>query len=202
MCTWVNRMTSCHHVPWVQMDGRTLIAKAPLDRTGGAMNIYLKFTSGMDYSAHHVSLPWWIWLYNLQVEKTIAWRHWQQSLSNGPSVRVSDGLPCFRGIISGWSNSVRRLSARVTGFRESILYAVTAINDNGEKTASVFRNSRWRQPPCLIPVIGHFSISSMCCYCVSQHSNQIWWKLVQKWVIGISFSKFKMAAAAMLKSGN
>ena len=43
---------------------------------------------------------------------------------------MSDGLPCFRGVISGRSNSVRRSSARVTGFRANILYAVTAIHDN------------------------------------------------------------------------
>ena len=45
-------------------------------------------------------------------------------------MRVSDGLPYFRGVISGRSNSVRRSSARVTGFRASILYAATAIHDN------------------------------------------------------------------------
>ena len=81
------------------------------------------------------------------------------SLSIGPSLRVSDGLPCFRGVISGRSNSARRSLARVTGFRASILYAVTAINDNGEETASVFRNSWGRQPPCWIPVTRSFSTS-------------------------------------------
>ena len=45
-------------------------------------------------------------------------------------VRVSDGLARFRGVISGRSNSVRRSSARVTGFRARILYAMTAIYDN------------------------------------------------------------------------
>ena len=60
----------------------------------------------------------------------MAWYHWQQSLSIGPSVRVSDGLPRFRGVISGRSNYVRRSSARVTGLCASILYAVTASHDN------------------------------------------------------------------------
>ena len=50
-------------------------------------------------------------------------------------------------------------------------------------------------------VIGRFSISNMCCYWVSQHFNQIWWKLVMKWENGISFPKFKMAVTAMLDSG-
>ena len=44
--------------------------------------------------------------------------------------RVSDGLPRFRGVISGRSNSVRRLSASVTGFCVNILNAVNAILDN------------------------------------------------------------------------
>ena len=44
--------------------------------------------------------------------------------------RVSDGLPRFRGVISGRSNSVRRSSARVTGFCASILNAENAILDN------------------------------------------------------------------------
>ena len=44
--------------------------------------------------------------------------------------RVSDGLPRFRGAISGRSNSVRRSSAHATGFCASILNAVTAILDN------------------------------------------------------------------------
>ena len=51
------------------------------------------------------------------------------SLSIGPSVRVSVGLSCFRGVFSGRSASVSRSSARVTGFCASILYAVTAIHD-------------------------------------------------------------------------
>ena len=44
--------------------------------------------------------------------------------------RVSDGLPRFRGVISGRSNSTHRSSARVTGFCASILNAVNAILDN------------------------------------------------------------------------
>ena len=44
-------------------------------------------------------------------------------------MRVNDGLSRFRGIISGRSSSVRRSSARVTGFCANILYAVTAIHD-------------------------------------------------------------------------
>ena len=75
-----------------------------------------------------------LYLYNLQVEETMAWHHWQQSLSIGPSVRVrqrlSDELPRFRGVISGRWNSIRRSSARVTGFCASILNSVNAILDN------------------------------------------------------------------------
>ena len=63
------------------------------------------------------------------MEETMALRHWQQSLSIGPSVRVSDGRPRSRGVISGWSNYVRRSSARVTSFCASISYAVTASHD-------------------------------------------------------------------------
>ena len=44
--------------------------------------------------------------------------------------RVSDGLPRFRGVISGRSNSVRRLSACITGFCANTLNAVNAIVDN------------------------------------------------------------------------
>ena len=44
-------------------------------------------------------------------------------------MRVGDGLPRFHGVISGRSNSVRRLSARVTGFCANILNAVNAILD-------------------------------------------------------------------------
>ena len=51
------------------------------------------------------------------------------SLSIGPSMRVSDGLPRSRGVISGRSNYVRSSSARVTGFCASILYVVTASHD-------------------------------------------------------------------------
>ena len=46
--------------------------------------------------------------------------------------RVSDVLSRFHGVIrlSGRSNSVRRSSARVTGFCASILNAVNAFLDN------------------------------------------------------------------------
>ena len=44
--------------------------------------------------------------------------------------RVSDGLPRFRGVISGRSNSVRRSSARVTGFCASILNAMNNVTLN------------------------------------------------------------------------
>ena len=43
--------------------------------------------------------------------------------------RVSDGFPRFRGVISGRSSSIRRSSARVTGFCASILNAMNAILD-------------------------------------------------------------------------
>ena len=49
------------------------------------------------------------------------------SLSIGSSLRVSDGLPRFRAVISSRSYSVRRSTTRVMGFCASILYAVTAI---------------------------------------------------------------------------
>ena len=58
----------------------------------------------------------------------MACRHWQQSLAIGPSVRVwansgrartltagQHGLRCL-GVINGRLTSVRRSSARVTGF--------------------------------------------------------------------------------------
>ena len=57
-------------------------------------------------------------------------------LASGPSVRVrvGDGLSRFRGVISGQSTSVRRLSARITGFyasyviREAKLTMVDRLN--------------------------------------------------------------------------
>jgi len=39
-------------------------------------------------------------------------------------------------------------------------------------------------------------------YSKSQHSYQIWWHLIKKWRNSISFSKFKMATAAILDSSH
>ena len=69
-----------------------------------------------------------------------------------------------------------------------------------ERTASVLQNSRWRQPPCWIPVDRRFAIKWICWLLKSLHFYLIWWKLVENWENGSSFSKFKMAAVAMLNS--
>jgi len=75
------------------------------------------------------------------------------------------------------------------------------IWSKNEGTASVFLNSRWRQPPCWILATGRFSTPRMS-FNQSQHFCQIWYIFVKQWRNTISFSKFKMTTAAMLDSGH
>ena len=84
MCTRVNPLTSCHHAPWVGMDGRTLIAKAPLDRTWRAEICKLYRSRTLHIANHCCSES--IFLIYERVEETMAGRHWQQSLSVGRSM--------------------------------------------------------------------------------------------------------------------
>ena len=117
-------------------DGRTLIAKAPLDRTRRATNlipqIHQLYRLRYVLCTSHI-----VTVVNLSLQSASGGNNDMTSLaavslywSVRACKRVRDGLTHFRGVISGRSNSVRRSSASVTGFCATILNAVTALLDN------------------------------------------------------------------------
>ena len=114
------------------MDGRTLIANAPLDRSRRAPNNIPESYKLYGLRRHVLCTLRIVTVVNPSTASR--GNNGMTSLAAvsfyWSAVRVSDGFPRFRGVICGRSKSVRRSSARFTGFCASILYAVTAVHDN------------------------------------------------------------------------
>jgi len=69
------------------------------------------------------------------------------------------------------------LSFKVVTF----LLNLVKFGQKNERRASIFLNSRWRQPPP-----GVFLIAYICCNSESQHSQQFWWNVVNNAITALS----------------